>query len=413
MRTSYRAELRPSEGQKRQMLQAAGNARWAWNWGLARKQEAYKATGKSPSAIDLHRELNALKKMPVEDGGVPWMYAASKCAPQEALRNLDVAFKRFFERVKNGEKPGYPKFKSRSRGIGGFALTDQIYVREDGIKLPSLGRVRFMPGEKGYLPLGKYAQASVTEDCGRWFVSVVGAETPESAPNGLPAVGVDMGVAVLAGLSDGTFIENPKALAKAKKKLRRADQAMSRKQPGSSNRRKAKAKRARLFRRVRNVRRDALHKATTMLTKSHGHIAIEDLRVKSMVKSGGARKRGLNRVMHDASLGEIRRQLEYKGRRHGCKITAVPPQYTSQRCSSCGHTEAGNRPSQSVFKCLRCGFACNADTNASINILAAASWPEALNACGETVRPRARTRRVSTKQESRRPQPGLSGLGLL
>lgn len=409
MRISYRAELRPSEGQKRQMLQASGNARWAWNWGLAKKQEAYQSTGKSPSAIDLHRELNALKRKPIEEGGIPWMYAASKCAPQEALRNLDVAFKRFFERVKRGEKPGYPKFKSRNKEIGGFALTGAICVVDDGVKLPSLGRVRLMPGEKGYIPLGKYAQASITEDCGRWYVSVVGPKIPEADPNELPSVGVDMGVTVLAALSDGTFIENPKAMAKAKKKLRRFDQSLSRKKPGSANRKKAKAKRAKLFRRVRNVRRDALHKATTMLTKSHGQVVIEDLKVKNMVKSGGARKRGLNRVMHDASLGEFRRQLEYKGKRYGCKVVAVPPHYTSQRCSSCGHTESGNRPTQSVFKCLSCGFACNADTNASINILAAASWTEAQNACGESVRPRKR--QPSMKQESRKSQSGLSGLG--
>jgi putative transposase len=381
------------------MLQAAGNARWAWNWGLAKKQEAYKATGKTPSAIDLHRELNLLKKKPIEDGGVPWMYEASKCAPQEALRDLDQAFKRFFDRVKKGEKPGYPKFKNKNRGIGGFRLTDHIIAREDSIKLPSLGRVRLMPGEKGYLPLGKHSQASITEDCGRWFVSVVGPDFPEAEPNGFPSVGLDMGVAILAALSDGTMIENPKALGKVKKKLKRFDQALSRKQPESNNRRKAKAKRAGLHRRVRNVRRDALHKASTMLTKSHGQIAIEALKVKNMVKSGGTRKRGLNRVMHDASLGEFRRQLEYKGKRYGCEIVAVPPQYTSQRCSSCGHVDAGNRASQSVFKCLSCGFGCNADTNAAINILAAASWPEAQNACGGGVSPDSR--QSSLKQESK------------
>lgn len=387
-RISYRAELRPSPGQIKQMLQAAGNARWAYNWGLRRKQEEYAKTGKSPSAIDLGKELVILKKMPVEDGGVPWMYEASKCAPHEALRDLDEAFKRFFGRVKKGITPvGYPRFKKRSDGIGGFRLTHPSTVYDNGIKLPRLGRMRLMPGEHGYIPLGKYSRATIREEVGRWFVSVVGAEIPDAAPNGLDAVGVDLGVSILATVSDGTRIANPKAFGKAKSKLKRLNQALSRTKKGSANRGKAKARLARAHYRVRNVRKDALHKATTMLTKSHGRIAIEDLKIGNMVRKGGSRKRGLNRVMHDASLSEFRRMLEYKGKRYGCEIEAVPAAYTSQRCSSCGHTEAGNRPSQAVFACLSCGHAANADLNAAINILAAASWSEAQNACGGSVRP--------------------------
>ena len=92
---AYKTELDLNNEQITACRKHAGAARWAYNWGLARKQEAYRATGKSPSAIDLHRELNALKQT-----DVPWMYEVSKCAPQEALRNLDTAFAHFFRRVK-------------------------------------------------------------------------------------------------------------------------------------------------------------------------------------------------------------------------------------------------------------------------------------------------------------------------
>jgi putative transposase len=100
----------------------AGAARYAYNWGLARKQEAYKATGTSPSAIDLHRELNALKKT-----ALSWMYEVSKCAPQEALRNLDTAFAHFFRRCrlrqegKLAGKLGYPQRKTKKQGLGQLA----------------------------------------------------------------------------------------------------------------------------------------------------------------------------------------------------------------------------------------------------------------------------------------------------
>src|SRR5262249_21564183 len=129
MQRTYKTELDLNHEQITACKKHAGAARWAYNWGLARKQESYRATGKSPSAIDLHRELNALKPT-----AVPWMYEVSKCAPQEALRNLDAAFAHFFRRVtlKQAGKwrgaLGYPKRKTRKRGLGSFRLTGSIVV---------------------------------------------------------------------------------------------------------------------------------------------------------------------------------------------------------------------------------------------------------------------------------------------
>lgn len=420
MRLSYQAEIRPTPRQRQALLQHAGNARWAYNWGLRRHREAYERwveEGKPqkwkgwPNAISLHRDLNALKKVEVEDGGIPWMYEASKAAPQEALRDLDRAFKNFL-----AGRARYPRFKSRNRGIGGFRLTGIIKVDNRGIQLPVIGRVRFQPGERGYLPWGRHAQVSVTEQAGRWFVSVVGPEVAEATSNGKDAVGLDLGVAHLATLSDGTVIENPKALASGQRKIKKLQQEVSRKKKGSANRGKARAKLARAHARVRNVRRDTLHKATTMLAKSHGRIVVEDLKVKNMTAGGGSRKRGLNRVVLDAAFGEFRRLLKYKGKLYGCEVVAVPPHYTSQRCSACGHVDKGNRTSQSEFRCLReaCGHEINADLNAAINILEAASSTDSLNACGEDVRPSvslAMRRQTSMKQEPGTIPRGGSGRG--
>ena len=134
---AYKTELDLNDRQITACKRHAGAARYAYNWGLARKQEAYKATGKSPSAIDLHRELNALKKTEL-----PWMYAVSKCAPQEALRNLDNAFAHFFRRCtlkqegKLKGKPGYPQRKTKKKGLGSFRLTGSVVVFPDAIQLP-------------------------------------------------------------------------------------------------------------------------------------------------------------------------------------------------------------------------------------------------------------------------------------
>src|SRR5262245_4705228 len=148
---AYKTELDLNNKQITACKMHAGAARFAYNWGLARKQEAYLATGKSPSAMELHRELNALKKT-----GLPWMYDVSKCAPQEALRNLDYAYAHFFRRCtlkKQGNlkgKVGYPQPKTKKRGLGSFRLTGAIAIFSDSIQSPRLGRMRLKEG--GYLP---------------------------------------------------------------------------------------------------------------------------------------------------------------------------------------------------------------------------------------------------------------------
>jgi putative transposase len=391
MRLAYRAELRPTPQQMRALLQHAGNARWAYNWGLAKHKEAYgkwvelgkpKKWDGWPNAVSLHRELNALKKSPVEDGGVPWMYEASKCAPQEALRDLDKAFKGFLS-----GRTKYPRFKSRNKGIGGFRLTGAVSVTERCAHLPVLGEVRLQPGERDYIPHGKYAQASVSEHAGKWFVSVVGPEVESAPPNGNPAVGVDLGVVNLATLSNGMIIPNARALKARERKLKRLQQEVSRKSRGSANRVKAAMRLKKAHMRVAATRSDALHKATTCLAKNHGKVVIEDLRVRNMTRAGKG-KRGLNKSVLDASFGTFRRLLEYKAVRYGCEVVTVPAAYTSQRCSSCGHTDKANRTTQAEFKCLNCGFTLNADLNAAKNILEAASLTDSLNACGGDVRPR-------------------------
>jgi putative transposase len=148
---AYKTELALNNEQITACKRHTGAARWAYNWGLQRKQEAYRATGKSPSAMELHRDLNALKQT-----AVPWMYAVSKCAPQEALRNLDTAFAHFFRRVQLKQqgkvrgKVGYPQRKTRKHGLGSFRLTGNIVVFSDAVQLPRLGRLRLK--ERGYLP---------------------------------------------------------------------------------------------------------------------------------------------------------------------------------------------------------------------------------------------------------------------
>src|SRR6266849_4104243 len=289
----YKTELDLNKTQITACKKHAGCARKAFNWGLARKQEARAAGLPMPNAKQLHKELNALKATEF-----PYMYEVSKCAPQEALIDLDDAFTNFFRKAKlkkQGQfhgKCGYPKFKSRKKGIGGFRLTGAIHVYEKSIQLPRLGTLRLK--EKGYLPTNaKIGSATITEQAGRWYVSICVHEEPaEPEPATGPVIGVDLGVKTLATVSDGRQIANPKALRKRLKKLQRLSRWHSRKHKGSANRKKAQHKLARMHAHIAHVRQDALHKATAGLVAKNKSsdqrptvIVIEDLNVSGMLKN--------------------------------------------------------------------------------------------------------------------------------
>src|SRR5215469_1895906 len=213
---AYKTELDLNHAQVTACKRHAGAARYAYTWGLTRKQEAYTATGKSPSAMDLRRELNALKQTELS-----WMYQVSKCAPQEGLRHLDTAFAHFFRRCRLKQegkwkgKVGYPQPKTKKQGLGSFRLTGAIVVFPDAIQLPRLGRLRLK--EHGYLPVSGTVgvtalSATVSEHAGHWYVSVQVEQEQTVPANTGPVVGVDLGVKALATLSDGPVIPNPRLL---------------------------------------------------------------------------------------------------------------------------------------------------------------------------------------------------------
>ncbi len=358
----------------------AGAARWAYNWGLARKQESYRTTGTSPSAIDLHRELNALKQT-----DVPWMYAVSKCAPQEALRNLDSAFAHFFRRCqlkqqgKHRGKLGYPKRKTRKRGLGGFRLTGSISVFPDAIQLPRLGRLRLK--ERDYLPTtAQILSATVSEQAGHWYVSVLIEQEHIVPENAGPVVGVDLGIKTLATLSDGTVEPNPRYLTHCLKRLKRTQRAVSRKRKGSHNRRKAVCKLAALHRQVANQRANTFHQFTSRLAKTKSVVVIEDLNV-----SGMLRNHHLAQAIGDVGCGEFRRQLTYKAPWYGCQVVVASRwEPSSKTCSGCGWMDDDLSLADRTFCCEHCGLVIDRDLNAAFNLSKlAGSSPESQNACGE------------------------------
>ncbi|HEV8192037.1 MAG TPA: RNA-guided endonuclease TnpB family protein [Ktedonobacterales bacterium] len=377
---AYKTELSLNNKQVTACKRHAGAARWAYNWGLARKQESYRATGKSPTAIELHRQLNTLKQT-----DVPWMYAVSKCAPQEALRNLDNAFAHFFRRVtlkqqgKLRGKIGYPMRKTRKRGLGGFRLTGSIAVFPDSIQLPRLGRLRLK--ERGYLPTNaKVLSATLSEQAGHWYVSVLVEREHVVPVNSGPVVGVDLGVKLLATLSDGALEPNPHYLKHCLKTIRRLQRAVACKCKGSHNRRKAVRKLATLHRRVAQQRANTLHQLTSRLAKTKSVVVIEDRNVSGMLK-----QHHLAQAIGDVGWGEFRRQLTYKAAWYGSRVVVVSRwEPSSKTCSACGWADDELTLANRTFCCEQCGQILDRDLNAAINLSKLAdSSSESQNACGE------------------------------
>ncbi len=264
----YKTELDLNDEERTACLKHAGASRFAYNWGLARSQEAYRTTGKRPTAIDLHKQLNALK--PTD---FPWMYEVSKCAMQEALRDLDTAYRNFFRRVALGKqglwrgKLGFPKMKKKSKAIGSFRLTGSIKVFSDTVQLPRLGRLRLH--EHDFIPTdAKVLSATVSEQAGRWFVSIqVEEEQEKPPPTATTAIGVDLGIKTLASCSDGKSFAHPRALKHAQKKLRRLERQKSRRKKGGKNRKKTCRQLAKQHARVANIRM----RTTGSFSESHAY----------------------------------------------------------------------------------------------------------------------------------------------
>ena len=365
-----KTRLEPNREQRAALMNHAGAARFAYNWGLSVRQAAYDADKTSLNAISLHKLLNELKPTVY-----PWLYEVSKCAPQEALRDLDKAYKSWWRRLsegKRGKRAGAPHYKSRLRdGIGGFRLTGVVKVLEGGyIQLPRLGKMKL--SEKDYLPLGSYSQAMITEQAGHWYVSVKALPQHKlGKPKGRDPkskAGLDLGLSSFLTFDNGHSDEAPKPLLSSLKKLRVLQRQQSRRKLGGANRRKTNQKIARLHARVTNQRQDFLHKLTTELTRTYAALSVESLNVAGMMQN-----KCLSRAVADVGMGEFLRQLQYKSAWYGCRLITADQWYPStQICSNCHHRKEGREKltlKDRTYHCHNCGLTLDRDINAARNLV--------------------------------------------
>ena len=371
IRQAFKYELMPDGQQQRQMRRFAGSCRAVFNKALALQKANFEAGGKFISYVAMAKGLTAWRN----GDETPWLKEAPIHPLQQALKDLDRAYKNFF-----AKRAAFPRFRKKGCDER-FRYPDAKQIKLDQANgrlfLPKLGWLRY---RNSRAVLGQVKNATVGFSGGKWFVSIqTEREVEQPVPQSTSAVGIDMGIARFATLSDGSFYAPLNSFRRHESALRKAQRAMSRKQKFSSNWKKAKTKVQRLHTRIANCRKDYLHQATTTISQNHAMVCIEDLQVRNMSKSAAGTseapgknvraKSGLNKSILDQGWFEFRRQLAYKLAWNGGMLVAVPPHNTSRTCPCCGHVSKDNRKTQAQFKCVGCGNAENADVVGAINVL--------------------------------------------
>lgn len=379
------------------MRRFAGSRRFIYNKALALQKANGEADGKFIGYVAMTSLLPAWK---LEH---PWLKESPSQALQQSLKEVERAYKNFFEK-----RADFPRFKRKGRGEGfRFPQGFKIDQGNQRLFLPKLDWIRYRNSQE---TLGTAKNITVSQSGGKWFASIqTEREVERPVPTATSAIGIDMGIVRFATLSDGSFIAPLGSCKKHEQRLRKYQRRMSRKVKFSKNWQKAKRRVQKVHTCIANARKDFLHKTTTEISKNHALVCIEDLQVKNMSKSSKGtadvsgknvvQKSGLNKAILDQGWGEFRRQLEYKLSWTGGILIAVPAHYTSQTCPSCGHVAKESRQTQALFACVDCGHEENADVVGAMSVLARG---HRVAACGEDGSGFARKRRAkpaSAKQE--------------
>ena len=348
---AFRYRVYPTSKQIARLSAWEGALRFLWNlaldqrrMGLARPHDGRRY----PTAFDQINELTELR------AELPWLADVPRNVCAQLLVELDKAWQRCFRKIARA-----PRWKRRGRDSLGFCEPHPKTWRLDGttLRFPKLGNLRTVV----HRPLeGKPKTCTLKRDGDQWFVSIVcELDVAEPAPCDGPIVAIDRGIANFGATSDGELIANPRNLQSSLRALAHAQRTVNRRKKGSKKRERAKARVARIHRKVRRQRDHFLHVQSARLAKNHGVVVLEKLNVAGMIRSN------LARSIADAGWSRFADMLRYKLAWSGGTLVEVPAAYSSQTCSACGCVDAASRPSQTLFHCTSCGYRDHADLNAA------------------------------------------------
>ncbi|MFD3844097.1 RNA-guided endonuclease InsQ/TnpB family protein [Streptomyces sp. NPDC058642] len=375
----------PDATQAAALARAFGCARVVFNDALRTREDARAAGLAFPTAGHLSKQLITQAKQTAERC---WLGEVSSVVLQQSLRDAEAAYRNFFASLKGerkGAKSGAPRFKSRkdSRQSIRFTANARWSITSSGkLNLPKIGAVKVKWSRT--LPARPSSVTVIKDAAGRYFASFVIDTDLRADAARMPdtdwTVGIDLGLAQFAVLSDGTKIDSPRFLRRAEKKLKKAQRELSRKQKGSTNREKARLKVARAHAQVADVRREFHHQLSTKLIRDNQAIGVEDLAIKGLARTR------LAKSVHDAGWSAFVHMLEYKAARYGRTLVKVGRfEPTSQLCSQCGAKDGPKPLHIRQWTCAACGAVHDRDHNAAKNVKTAAGL--AVSACGAQVRP--------------------------
>ncbi|MEU4152421.1 RNA-guided endonuclease InsQ/TnpB family protein [Streptomyces sp. NPDC026659] len=379
MQLRYSFRLYPGAGQRAALARAFGCARVVYNDALRARETARERGLPFPKTGDLSKTLITEAKNTPERA---WLGEVSAVVLQQSLRDLDTAYRNFFDGLK-GKRPrmGAPRYKSRkdTRQTVRFTANARWSITPgQKLRLPKIGDLKVKWSRS--LPSTPSTVTVVKDSAGRYFASFVVETGPEEVlPEATSELGIDLGLGHFAVLSDGTKVDSPCFLRRAEKRLKKAQRELSRKVKGSKNRDKARAKVARAHARVADSRREFHHQLSTKLIRENQAIAVEDLAVKGLARTR------LAKSVHDAGWSAFVNMLAYKAARYGrtfIRIGRFEP--TSQVCSQCGIQDGPKPLHVRVWTCRACGAVLDRDVNAAVNVAKAAGL--AVTACRAQVR---------------------------
>ena len=367
LRKAFKFEIMPNGNQIRRIKQFCGCSRFVFNRALAWQNEQYEQD--NSFKFSYTKIANLLPQWKKE---LLWLKDCHSQVLQQSLKDLESAFKNFFQ-----QRADFPKFKKKGlKERFRFPQGCKLEQQNNRLYLPKIGWVRYRNSRE---VIGEIKNVTVSHKCGHYFVSIQTEFEYEIPTHKGGEIGIDMGVARFATLSNGEFFEPLNAFKTYKGKLAKLQRQLKNKVKFSQNWQKLKAKIAKLHHKIANCRKDFLHKISTQISKNHAMIYIEDLQVSNMSKSAKGtveahgknvkQKSGLNRSILDQSWFEFRRQLSYKTQWRGGFLVAVPPQNSSRTCPCCSHIAKENRQTQANFECVECGYTENADVVGALNVL--------------------------------------------
>lgn len=362
MEKAFKYRIYPNKKQQELIQKTFGCTRFVYNYYLNKRKELYENDKTIFTYNMCSKDLTKLKKE------LEWLKEPDKDSLQKTLKDLDMAYQKFFK-----EHTGYPKFKSKKNRYQSYRTSytkttagGNIMFINKHIKLPKLGLVKTKDKQ---IPQGRILNATISQEPnGHYYCSLCCTDVEfEQLSETNQNIGIDLGLVDFAIMSDGTKIENPRFYEKSEKKLARLQRELSRKTIGSSNWDKVRIKVANLQKHVANQRNDFLQKLTTRIIRQNDIICIEDLDVKSIKETDTSIR---NKRVGDVSWSEFRRLLTYKSQWYGRTLSVIDRYYpSSQICHCCGNRDGKKSEDIREWTCSECGTIHDRDINAAINIL--------------------------------------------